>query len=65
VIFFFKMSGLVGDEAIAHRLSREVGVNVLLIHSIITSRSFSSRKSLYIVQDDHDRSNGKNSAPLL
>jgi len=27
----------------------------LLIHSVITSRLVSSRESLYIVQDDHDR----------
>jgi len=64
-VIFFVEDEWMEMEAIAHRLSREVGVNVLLIHSIITSRSFSSRKSLYIVQDDHDRANGKNSVPLL
>jgi len=42
-------------EAIADRLSSEEGVNVLLIHSAITSRLVSSRELLYIVQDDHDR----------
>jgi len=41
------------------------GSNVLLIHSVITSRLVSSRESLYIVQDDHDRANGANSAPLV
>jgi len=44
-------------EAIAWKVFK--GSNVLLIHSIITSRLISSRESLYIVQDDHDRANGE------
>jgi len=42
-------------EAIADRFSSEEGVNVLLIHSVITSRFSSSRASCTMYRNDQDR----------